>query len=209
VNKSKESPEELPPLDVTQEDMNIGNCAADTAVDFASQKQIHAYIKNAVSELECRERQLKQCMAENKRLLSPSAAVPVEERTDWIEIEEGCILPEIEDLVLIITKEPEMRLATMGGHRDTFWEHLHPGNWDVRDVERWRHVEPAAPIPEEMTAEMPMRAILNHLRDEEADYLIGRCMPLLQILDENEQAVELLADIRKYAGLDHIEGKAK
>jgi hypothetical protein len=48
-------------------------------------------------------------------------------------------------------------------------------------------------------SETPLRAVINHLRDEEADYLLGRCMPLLQILDENEQAVELLADIRKYA----------
>jgi hypothetical protein len=47
--------------------------------------------------------------------------------------------------------------------------------------------------------ETPLRAIINHLRDEEADYLIGRCMPLLVILDENEQAIELLRDMRKYA----------
>jgi hypothetical protein len=56
-----ESPKELPPLDVT-----LG-------------QESEQEWTNKV--LDCRERQLKQCMAENKRLLSPSAAVPVEERT--------------------------------------------------------------------------------------------------------------------------------
>ena len=50
---------ELPPSDVTTADLNIGNSAADTAIEFASHKQVHAYIKNAVAELESRERQLK------------------------------------------------------------------------------------------------------------------------------------------------------
>jgi hypothetical protein len=40
----------------------------------------------------------------------------------------------------------------------------------------------------------------------EADYLLGRCMPLLQILDENEQAIELLKDIRDYAMGKDIDG---
>ena len=32
-----------------------------------------------------------------------------------------------------------------------------------------------------------------------AEYLLGMCIPLLQILDENEQAVEVLSLIREFA----------
>ena len=42
---------EMPPMDITASDLNIGNCAADTAMDLAGQKQIHSYIKNAVAEI--------------------------------------------------------------------------------------------------------------------------------------------------------------
>ena len=43
-------------------------------------------------------------------------------------------------------------------------------------------------------------AIINSIKDEEADYIIGRCIPLLQILlhEGNEQAKEVLDEIKAY-----------
>jgi hypothetical protein len=43
-------------------------------------------------------------------------------------------------------------------------------------------------------------AIMNNIKDEESDYIIGRCIPLLQILlhEGNEQAKEILDEIKEY-----------
>jgi hypothetical protein len=70
----------------------------------------------------------------------------------------------------------------------------------IHNQRRWTETQ-AKPVPER-TAEMPLRAILNHLRDEDADYLIGRCIPLIQILahEGNKQAKEVLSEIKEYCG---------
>jgi hypothetical protein len=56
--------------------------------------------------------------------------------------------------------------------------------------------EEPAPGP----VESRFMAIMNSIKDEEADYIIGRCIPLLQILlhEGNEQAKEVLDEIKAY-----------
>lgn len=88
------------------------------------------------------EAELARASKAEDRLLASAEGIAVQGH--WIEIKEGRKLPEVEQLVLILTKEPEIRLARLGGHKDTFWEHLHWGDWNIRDVELWAPAPPVA-----------------------------------------------------------------
>lgn len=106
----------------------------------------------------------------NKPAPSEGLIKEAEETTEdgdgWIYIRQGCELPEVEELCLIVTTEPETRLATMGGHKDTFYEHLHADDWDIRDVQKWKRVRSLAPV-EATGSETPITVaeLLEEMKD--------------------------------------------
>jgi hypothetical protein len=81
---------------------------------------------------------------------------------------------------------------------------MHPiGNTYCHLAESHEGPHSALPQQEEPApgpVESRFMAIMNSIKDEEADYIIGRCIPLLQILlhEGNEQAKEVLDEIKAY-----------
>ena len=62
---------------------------------------------------------------------------------EWIDIKVK--LPKTESLVLVQTDEPEIYLARLGGHKDTFWVEWSSIRFSIKDAMYWQPIVPSTP----------------------------------------------------------------